>query len=56
MLEECDCEDFILFKGRRGHPLTEEEKATNTLGSRIRARVEHVFGRMSQMGMDVVRI
>ena len=44
-----------MFKGRRGHPLTEEEKATNTLRSRIRVRVEHVFGRMSQMGMDVVR-
>ena len=55
VLEECDCEDFIMFKGRRGHPLTEEEKATNTLRSRLRVRVEHVFGRMSQMGMDMVR-
>ena len=55
VLEECDCEDFIMFKGRRGHPLTEEEKATNTLRSRLRVRVEHVFGRMSQMGMVMVR-
>jgi len=55
VLEECDCEEFIMFKSRRGHPLTEEEKATNTLRSRIRVRVEHVFGRMSQMGMDMVR-
>jgi IS5 family transposase len=55
LLEDCDCEDFVMFKGRRGHPLTEEEKATNTLRSRIRVRVEHVFGRMSQMGMDIVR-
>jgi IS5 family transposase len=55
VLEECDCEEFIMFKGHRGHPLTEEEKATNTLRSRIRVRVEHVFGRMSQMGMDTVR-
>ena len=44
-----------MFKGRRGHPLTEEEKATNTLRSRRRVRVEHVFGRISQMGMDMVR-
>ena len=44
-----------MFKGRRGHPLTEEEKVTNTLRSRIRVRVEHVFGRMSQMGMEIVR-
>jgi IS5 family transposase len=55
VLEDCDCEEFIMFKGRRGHPLTEEEKATNTLRSRIRVRVEHVFGRMSQMGMEIVR-
>jgi len=55
LLEDCDCEDFVMFKGRRGHPLSEEEKATNTLRSRIRVRVEHVFGRMSQMGMDKVR-
>ena len=55
VLGDCDCEDFFMFKGRHGHPLTEEEKATNTLRSRIRVRVEHVFGRMSQMGMDVVR-
>jgi IS5 family transposase len=55
LLEDCDCEEFIMMKGRRGHPLTREEKATNTLRSRIRVRVEHVFGRMSQMGMGAVR-
>lgn len=55
LLEDCDCEEFIMFKGRRGHPLTEEEKRTNKLRSRIRVRVEHVFGRMSQMGMDIIR-
>ena len=55
VLEKWDCEEFIMFEGCRGNPLTEEEKATNTLRSRIRVRVEHVFGRMSQMGMDMVR-
>jgi IS5 family transposase len=55
ILEDCDCEEFVMFKGYRDNPLTEEEKATNTLRSRIRVRVEHTFGRMSQMGMDIVR-
>jgi len=50
-----DCQNFILFKGRRGHPLSEEEQATNKQRSRIRVRCEHVFGRMSQMAMDRLR-
>lgn len=55
VLEDCDCEDFIMLKGKRNKPLSEEEKALNKKRSRIRVRVEHVFGRMSQMGMDLVR-
>ena len=31
-------------KGQRGHPLTEERRAANRERSRIRSRVEHVFG------------
>lgn len=50
-----NCQNFILFKGSRGHPLSEEERATNKLRSRIRVRCEHVFGRMSQMAMDRLR-
>jgi transposase, IS5 family len=50
-----NCQDFILLKGTRGHPLNEEEKATNKLRSRIRVRCEHVFGRMSQLAMDRLR-
>ena len=34
-------------KGRRNHPLTEEQKANNKEKSRTRARVEHVFGHMT---------
>ena len=48
----------LLFceKGTRNHPLTEEQKANNREISRIRARVEHVFGRMhGSMGGIVVR-
>jgi IS5 family transposase len=34
-------------KGTRGHPLTETQKESNRLKSKIRARVEHVFGQMT---------
>lgn len=50
-----NCQNFILFKASRGHPLSEEEQATNKLRSQIRVRCEHVFGRMSQMAMDRLR-
>jgi len=32
-LHSKDCQNFILFKARRGHPLSEEEQATNKLRS-----------------------
>lgn len=35
-------------KAYRNRPLTEEQKASNREKSRIRARVEHVFGHMTQ--------
>ncbi len=35
-------------KGYRNKPLTDEQKANNTNKSKIRARVEHVFGFMEQ--------
>ena len=54
-LLECNCQDFIQLKGYRNHPLDEEEKKRNKQRSRIRARVEHVFGRMSQLAMDRLR-
>jgi IS5 family transposase len=34
-------------KGYRNRPLTEEQRASNKEKSRIRARVEHVFGNMT---------
>lgn len=37
----CVCE-----KGYRNKPLTEEQKANNTTKSRVRSRVEHIFGFM----------
>jgi len=42
-------------KGYRNHPLTKTQKRNNTEKSRIRARVEHVFGRMNQFGGIMIR-
>lgn len=40
-------EPQINEKGTRGHPLTDEQKASNREKSRTRSRVEHVFAQMS---------
>ena len=48
-----NCQNFILFKATRNHPLSEEKLATNKM--RFRVRFEHIFGRMSQMEMDWTR-
>lgn len=51
-----EIEILISEKGTRNNPLTDEQKARNREISRIRARVEHVFGRMhGSMGGIVVR-
>lgn len=55
LLETCDSEDFILLKAQRNQPLSPVDQKTNQLRSRIRVRIEHVFGRMAQMGIDRVR-
>ena len=55
-LDKNGCQNFIQFKAQRGHPLTVEEVATNKLCSRIRVRCEHIFGRMSQMALDRLRL
>lgn len=48
-------ESQIHEKGTRGHPLTEEQKASNRIKSKTRARVEHVFGAQHAMGGHIVR-
>ena len=41
---------------KRAHPLNERQKAANTTRSRVRARVEHVFGHQATaMGAKLVR-
>ena len=43
-LETKDCESFVHEKGYRGSSLNEQQKESNNTKSRIRARVEHIFG------------
>ena len=45
----------ICEKGSRGHPLSCEQKADNHEKSKVRSRVEHVFGAQAQMGGHWVR-
>ena len=43
-------------KGTRNHPLTDEQKASNRQKSKIRARIEHIFGYISRfMGGIYIR-
>jgi IS5 family transposase len=43
-------------RGYRNHPLTEEQKTTNRNKSKVRAKVEHVFGAwVMEMGGKQVR-
>lgn len=42
-------------KGSRGHPLSEEQKADNHKKSKVRSRVEHLFGAPAPMGGHGVR-
>jgi IS5 family transposase len=48
-------ESQIHEKGSRCHPLTDEQKASNRIKSKTRARVEHVFGAQHAMGGHIVR-
>ena len=45
----------ICEKGVRDRPLTELQKAMNTVKSKVRSRVEHIFGAQAQMGGHIVR-
>ena len=46
-LKGINCDSFIHEKGYRDNPLTESQKESNKKKSKIRARVEHVFGFMT---------
>jgi IS5 family transposase len=47
---------MICEKGYRNKPLTEQQKAMNTIKSSVRCRVEHVFGaKKMRMGNEILR-
>jgi transposase, IS5 family len=54
-LKEAQIESQIHEKGTKGKPLTDEQKASNRIKSKTRARVEHIFGSQAQMGGHIVR-
>lgn len=48
--------DFTNKKGRRNHPLSDDDKAKNTTKSKVRAKVEHPFLVLKRIcGFDKVR-
>jgi IS5 family transposase len=54
-LAKAELQSQICEKGSRGHPLTAEPKNNNRNKSKVRARVEHIFGAQNQMGGHFVR-
>jgi IS5 family transposase len=46
VIAEAEMINGVNEKGYRGHPLTDEQKENNRLKSKVRARVEHIFGFM----------
>lgn len=55
VLEVINAQEYLMRKANRDNPLSEEEIKTNHTISRMRVRVEHVFGRMAHMGADIFR-
>jgi IS5 family transposase len=46
-LKKKNCKSFIHEKGYRNNPLTDTQKKSNNIKSKTRARVEHIFGFMT---------
>jgi len=55
-LEKQNCESFVHEKGYRNNPLTQEQKESNNTKSKIRARVEHIFGFMTNSMNDALHM
>lgn len=56
VLEDMNLDSEIHERGYRNHPLTDEQKEKNREKSKIRARVEHVFGSfINEMGGKLLR-
>lgn len=54
-LLQIDAQEFLMRKATRSNPLSEAEQKTNHTISRMRVRVEHIFARMSHMGVHICR-
>ncbi len=54
-LAEDGIDSQVCEKGTRGHPLSEAQMQSNRTKSKVRARVEHVFGAQAAMGGHIVR-
>jgi len=46
-LKDNNCKSFVHEKGYRNNPLSDKQKKSNNIKSKIRSRVEHVFGFMT---------
>jgi len=55
-LESKQCKSHVHIKGYRGNPLDIQQKLTNSIKSKIRARVEHVFGYMTNSMHDALHM
>ena len=55
-LDDKNCKSFVHEKGYRGSPLTDTQKDSNNIKSKIRARVEHIFGFMTNSMNDALHM
>jgi len=55
-LKEKNCESFVHEQGYRGSPLTEIQKESNNIKSKTRARIEHIFGFMTNSMNDALHM
>ncbi|VAW76351.1 hypothetical protein MNBD_GAMMA12-3181 [hydrothermal vent metagenome] len=54
-LSELGYRSRVHRKGKRGKPLSERSKKSNTRKSKVRCRVEHVFGSQSNLRKKTIR-
>jgi len=54
-LRQLKIKAFICQKGQKDKPLSAAQKRANRKKAKVRARVEHVFAAMAQMGTDQLR-
>lgn len=55
MINDAGCTEKVNRKGTKNKPLTKQQKKRNKNLSKVRCRVEHVFGDMASMGGKFVR-